>query len=58
MDTCAICHNPVETADGKHWVHSHADKDEYCRTGDGSTAYPKDLYEANEAVLRARESRP
>ena len=39
-DTCSICHEPIESADEIHWRHSRADKDEFCGTGDGSTAYP------------------
>lgn len=56
-DTCAKCSNRVESVDGVHWVHSHADKDEYCGTGDGSTAYSKTLWEIHQAELRAREGR-
>lgn len=37
-----ICHKPIESADEIHWRHSGADNDEYCGTGDGSTAYHAD----------------
>jgi hypothetical protein len=46
-DVCTICHERIELAPildnpecANRWVHSHADKDMYCGTGDGATAIP------------------
>ena len=38
-DKCEICTNTITSTDALHWTHPHSD-DEYCGTGDGSTAYP------------------
>lgn len=38
-ETCWVCREAV-THDGIRWTHQHT-KDEYCWTGDGSTAVPQ-----------------
>lgn len=37
---CLVCREKIESDHRHGWIHSHADKDHYCGTGDGATAVP------------------
>jgi len=43
VSVCGICGEPIRSVDGFRWSHNHGDV--YCFTGDGSTAFPRDLGE-------------
>lgn len=53
VEPCAICHEDVRLVDNT-WSHLHGDVG--CGTGDGSVAYPRSLYDIDEAARRARET--